>query len=106
MASVKCVGTMAAAGALVAGGFNLYKGLKARKHVVNSAEKMANIHGGKIPTGGMTPDGKLWDGFTTVEQVKKETKKAVAIRTTLSSVFGAVMAGVCAAGTLFLKKHI
>lgn len=106
MSSVKCVGIMAAAGAAVTGGVSLYNGLKTRKKVISDAQKFADLNGGKIPTGGMTKDGKLWDGFTTVDQIKKDTKKSVAIGTSISAAMGAVAAAVVSGLTLLAKAHI
>ena len=106
MSSVKCVGAIAAAGAVITGGVSLYRGAKARKRIIESAQNIANANGGKIPTGGMTPDGKMWDGFTTVDSVKNDTKKSVALSTVLSTAFGAVISGTVAAATLLLKTHI
>lgn len=106
MSSVKCVGLMTAAGALATGGYSLYKGMKTRKQVINNAQRIADTHGGKIPTGGMKKDGTLWDGFTTVDQVKKDTRKALAMGTTMSAVAGAVMTGVISALTLLAKAKI
>ena len=78
MSSVKCIGAMAAAGALVSGGYSLYRGSKARKQVISNAETIAKSNHGQIPTGGMTKDGKMWDGYTTVDKVKKDTAKGLA----------------------------
>ena len=106
MSSVKCVGLMAAAGAIVSGGLGYYRGSKVRKHIIDDAQKIANKNGGKIPTGGMTKDGKLWDGFTTVDEVKKDTKKTMALSTTVNAVAGAIGTAIISALTLFAKSHI
>ncbi len=106
MSSVKCVGIMAATGAMAAGGLSLYNGNKARKMVVANAQKIADANGGKIPTGGMTKDGKMWDGFTTVEEVNKKTKKGIAIGTAFSAAAGGVVTAVISGLTLLAKAHI
>lgn len=106
MSSVKCVGLMAGAGALAMGGLSLYKGVKTRNKIVADAQKFSDAHGGKIPTGGMTKDGKLWDGFTTVDKIKKNTKKTVAISTAVSSVVGGVITAGISALTLLAKAKI
>ena len=106
MSSVKCVGLMAAAGAVVSGGMSLYRGSKARKHIISDAQAISDKNGGKIPTGGMTKDGKLWDGFTTVDNIKKETKNRLIAGTSLSAIAGGIMTGVVSALTLLAKSHI
>lgn len=106
MSSVKCVGAVAAAGALVSGGLGLYRGIKARKHVIESAQRISAANGGRIPTGGMKPDGTLWDGFTTVDKVKKDSKKGVAIGTAVTALAGGVISAVVSAATLLAKAHI
>ena len=103
MSSVKCVGMVATAGALVAGGLNAYRGMKARKQ---DAQRISDSNGGKIPTGGMTKDGKMWDGFTTVDKVKKDTNKSIAIGTALSALAGGIATAVVSAATLLAKAHI
>ena len=97
---------MAAAGAAVTGGLSLYNGINSRKKIIAHAETMSKAHGGKIPTGGMTKDGKLWDGFTTVDKIKKDTAKGVAIGTTLTAIAGAASTAVISALTLLAKAKI
>ena len=106
MSNMKCVGIMAAAGAVVSGGMTLYKGMNARKKVIANAQHIADGRGGKIPTGGMTKDGKMWDGFTTVDQIKKDSAKGLAVTTALSTAAGAVATSVISALTLLAKAHI
>ena len=106
MSSIKCVGAVAAAGALVSGGFGLYKGIKTRNAIIDNAQRISKVNGGKIPTGGMTKDGKLWDGFTTVDKVKKDTKKGVVLGTIMTTIAGAVSAAVIAAATLLINAKI
>lgn len=106
MSNMKCVGIMAAAGAVVSGGMTLYKGKKARQQVIANAQHIADGRGGKIPTGGMTKDGKMWDGFTTVEQIKKDSAKGLAIGTTLSAIAGGITTAVISGLTLLAKAHI
>ncbi|MCR5265146.1 MAG: hypothetical protein K6E29_00960 [Cyanobacteria bacterium RUI128] len=106
MSSVKCVGAMAAAGAVVSGGIGLYRGLQARKAIIKNAQKVSDANGGKIPTGGMTKDGKLWDGYTTVDKVKKDTRKGIALGTIATAISGAVCTAAIAALTLLAKAKI
>jgi len=106
VSSVKCVSMVAAAGALVAGSVNAYRGVKGRKIMLADAQRIADANGGKIPTGGMTKDGTLWDGFTTVDKIKKESKKGVAIGAGISAVAAGVMTAVVSGLTLLAKAHI
>lgn len=105
MSSVKCVGLMAAAGAVVTGGLSLYKGAKARKQVITNAQMVADKNNGRIPTGGMK-NGVLWDGFTTVEQVKKDSKKALVLGTAASSVIGGITTAIISGLTLLAKAKL
>lgn len=105
MSSVKCVGLMAAAGAVVTGGLSLYKGAKARKQVITNAQMIADKNNGRIPTGGMK-NGVLWDGFTTVEQVKKDSKKALVLGTATSSVIGGITTAIISGLTLLAKAKL
>ena len=106
MSSVKCVGIMAAAGGIVTGGMSLYSGMKARKQVIAHAQKVADANGGKIPTGGMTKDGALWDGFTTVDKIKKDSREGIAVGTGITAAVGAVSTAVVSALTLLAKAKI
>ncbi|MCD8378411.1 MAG: hypothetical protein LUB59_06455 [Candidatus Gastranaerophilales bacterium] len=106
MSSVKCVGIMTAAGAAVSGGAALYNGIKTRKKVVAQAQQMADANGGKIRTGGMTKDGKLWDGFTTVDQIKKDSKKGVAAGSAISAITGGIATALISGLTLLAKAKI
>lgn len=105
MSSVKCIGAMAALGAVAAGGMTLYNGMKTRKQVIAQAQTIANNNGGKIPTGGMTHK-VFWDGYTTVDEVKKKTKKGVAVASGLSAVAGAISTGIIAGLTLLAKAKL
>ena len=106
MSSVKCIGAMAALGAVATGGATLYRGMKGRKQAIAQAQVIADNNGGKIPTGGMTKDGKLWDGFTTVDEIKKKSKKAVTLASGISAVAGAISTAVIAGLTLLAKAKI
>ena len=106
MSTVKSVGAVAAAGALVSGGITLYNGIKTRKKVVENAQRIADQEGGKIRTGGMTKDGKLWDGYTTVDQIKKDTRKGVAVGTAISAAAGAFLSAGIASLAFLLKAKL
>ena len=103
MSMVKCVGAVALAGGAIAGGVALGKGLVRRKQIIRSAENIASRNGGKIPTGGMTKDGALWDGYTTVADEKKKVNKTVALMTGASALAGTLISAGCAALTLLMK---
>ncbi len=106
MSSVKCIGAVAILGAMATGGTALYNGMKARKMVVTQAQVIANNNGGKIPTGGMSKDGKMWDGFTTVDAIDKNIKKGVALSSVFSAVMGGISTAMIAGLTLFAKAKI
>ena len=106
MSNMKCVGIMAAAGAVASGGMSLYRGIKTRKQVIANAQHVADGYNGKIPTSGVTKDGKRWDGYTTVDQIKKDSAKGIAVGTALSAVAGAVATTVISGLTLLAKAHI
>jgi hypothetical protein len=105
MSTMKTVGIMTMAGGAISGGISLYKGMQARKAMMANAEKVAKKDG-RIPIGGMTKDGALWDGFTTIDKVKQDSKKAVIIGSAMSSAVGAVSTGIISGLTLLLKSHI
>ena len=106
MSNVKCIGLMAATGAVVSGGMSLYNGIKARKAVIAHAQKISDTNGGRIPTGGMTKDGALWDGFTTVDAVKKQANKKLALISSLNAISGAIGAGIISGLTLLAKAKL
>ena len=106
MSSMKCIGAVATLGALATGGTALYNGRKAKKMVVSQAQKIANNNGGKVPTGGMTKDGKMWDGFTTVDAIDKNFKKGVALSSAFSAVMGGISTAVIAGITLLAKAKL
>lgn len=106
MSSVKCIGAVAALGAAVTGGATLYQGMKTKKQTVAAAQVIADSNGGKIPIGGRTKDGKMWDGFTSVKDIKKNMNKAVALATGFSAALGAIASGAIAGITLLAKAKI
>lgn len=106
MSSGKCIAIMAATGAVVSGGVNLYYGSKARKISIANAEKVASENGGKIPVNGMTKDGKLWNFDMTVDDVKKNANKSLSMGVTMNALAGAAATAVVSGLTLLLKSHI
>ena len=106
MSSVKCISLMTGIGAASIGGMGLYQGNKVRQKQIQVAEQIAKTNQGKIPTGGMTKDGKLWDGFTTVDQVKKDTKKQVGFYAAVNAIKGAAVFGAISGLTLLAKAKL
>ena len=106
MSVVKCIGAVAATGGLFAGGLALGKGIVRGKKIIKSASDIAARHGGTIPTGGMTKDGALWDGFTTVDEEKKKVRKHVALMTGASAIAGALLSAAGAALTLLVQSKL
>ena len=106
MSVVRCIGTVAATGGIIAGGLALGKGIVRGRQIMKTAGNIAAQNGGKIPTGGRTKDGGFWDGFTTVEAEKKKVRKTVAIMTGATAIAGALLSAAGAALTLLVQKGI
>ena len=106
MSTGKCIAITSAAGAAISGGVNLYYGMKARKISLANAEKVASENGGKIPVNGMTKDGKLWNFDMTVDDVKKNADKSLAMGTTMNAIAGAAVTAIVSGLTLLLKSKI
>lgn len=106
MSSVKCVGLVAGLGALATGSLSYYRGSKMREKVISDAQRVSYAHGGKIPTGGMTKDGKMWDGYITLDQVKKDTKKRLILSTAVTTVVSGLLTAGISALTLLAKAKL
>lgn len=105
MASVgKCLGIMAGIGAVTGGASSYYMQSRIDNAMVNQAKAIAKD--GSIPIGGMTKDGKMWDGKISVDEYKKtlsQKKTVVSGLTALGSAIGtAIIAGI----TLALRGKV
>ncbi len=105
MASVvKCLGTMAIGSFIGAAGSAYYL----QKKMDKAALAVASAHAkdGKIPIGGQTKDGKMWDGSITVDEFKKQldskTKKISLIRGAMGSLGATLIAAI----TLLMRGKV
>jgi len=80
----------AACGALT-GGLSYLSATHQIKKQMKVVNQIAAENGGKVPTGGMTKDGKLYDGFTTPEEVKKGYNKERLKATAISAAMGTAL---------------
>jgi hypothetical protein len=105
MASVgKCLGIMATAGFAAASGTAYYVNSKIDKTMMEHAKAIAKD--GTIPIGGMTKDGKMWDGKISVEDYQKKLNKKTQL-TSLIMGFGAAVGTAIISGlTLLLRGKI
>lgn len=105
MASVtKCLGIMAAGSFIGSTGASYFMQSKMNKTLLGETEKMAK--NGKIPIGGMTKDGKLWDGAITVEEFRKNLKKQAQISSLLKGAAVAVFTTLVSGLALLMKAKL
>lgn len=105
MASVaKCLGIMAAGSFVGASGASYYFQSKLNKKAVQDAQAIAK--NGKIPIGGRTPDGKMWDGAISVEDFQKNLNKQTKIAALIKGVGAAIFTTLISGLALLLKAKI
>jgi hypothetical protein len=105
MASVgKCLGIMATAGFAASSGTAYFVNSKINKTMMEHANTMAKD--GTIPVGGMTKDGKLWDGKITVDEYKKNLDKKAAISSLIAGISAAVGTTIISGLTLLLRGKV
>ncbi len=105
MASVvKCMGIMAGAGLLGGAASSYYIQSKVNKAAMK--EVSAHAKDGKIPIGGMSKDGKMWDGFMTVDEFKKNLDKKTQISALITGAMAAVATSVVSGLTLLLRGKV
>ncbi len=105
MASVvKCMGIMAGAG-LLGGAASSYF---VQSKVNNLAMSQIDAHAkdGKIPIGGRTKDGKMWDGQMTVDEFKKNLDKKTKVSSLVTGLMSAAGVAVISGLTLLLRGKI
>ena len=100
----KCMGIMSGIGLAGGAAASYLIQAPANKTAVKKAE--AHAKNGKIKIGGMTPDGKLWDGEMTIDEFKKNLNKKTAITTGLAGVLSAVGTSIIAGLTLLLRGKV
>lgn len=101
---VKCMSIMTGVGLLGGAGASYYMQSKADKAVLNQVA--AHAKDGKIPIGGQTPDGKLWDGAITVDEFKKNLNKKTQVASAVTGLITAVGTALVAGLTLLLKSKL
>ena len=105
MASVgKCLGIMAGAGLIGGAASSYYIQSKVNKIAASEAEKHAK--NGMLPIGGMTKDGKLWDGQISVDEFKKQLKQKSQISALLTGAAAAVATTIVSGLTLLLRGKV
>lgn len=100
----KCLGIIASGSFVGAAGASYFIQSKMNKAVVKEAQNHAKD--GKIPVGGMTKDGKLWDGAMTVDEFKKELNKRTTITSLIKGAGIALFTTLVSGITLLLKAKI
>lgn len=100
----KCMGIITGAGFLTGAGASYYMQRKANNIVLEGAKSRAQ--GGKIKIGGKKPDGTLWDGEMSVDDLKKDLNKKSLISSAIMGAASAVGTAVVAALTLLLRGKI
>lgn len=100
----KCMGIMAGAG-LLGGAASSYL-VQSKVNKVAMREISAHAKDGKIPIGGMTKDGKMWDGQMTVDEFKKNLDKKTKVSSLITGLMSAVGIAVVSGLTLLLRGKI
>ena len=100
----KCMCLMAGFGLASGMGASYIIQRKTNKMVLQQASAVAKD--GVIPIGGKTPDGKLWDGSMTVEQLKKDLNKKSLVSSGIMGLLSAVGTSIIAGLTLILKTKL
>lgn len=100
----KCMGIMTGAGLLCGAAGSYYLQSKANNVTVKMAA--ANAKDGVISIGGKKPDGTLWDGKITVDELKKDLNKKSMISSGIMGTVSAIMTAGIAALTLLLRGKV
>ena len=105
MASVvKCIGIMAGTG-LLGGTASSYL-IQSKVNKVAMQEISAYAKDGKIPVGGRTKDGKMWDGQMTVDEFNKNLDKKTKVSSLITGLISAAGIAVVSGLTLLLRGKI
>lgn len=100
----KCMGIMSGIG-LVGGAATSYF-MQAKSNKLAMERAKTHAQNGKIKIGGMTPDGKFWDGEMTLDEYKKNINKKTAITAGISGVISAITTTIVAGLTLLIGRKI
>lgn len=105
MASVvKCMGIMAGAG-LLGGAASSYL-VQSKVNKVAMQQIGAYAKDGKIPIGGRTKDGKMWDGQMTVDEFQKNLDRKAKISSVITGLMSAAGIAVISGLTLLLRGKV
>jgi len=102
---VKCMGIMSGLGFIGGAASSYFFHNKANKAVVKAAATRAT-QDGYIAIGGMTRDGKLWDGRMKLDEYQKSLQKKTVVASTINGLLAASGAALAACLTLLLKTKI
>ena len=100
----KCLGIMAAGSFIGAAGSSYY--IQSRMNKAVAKEAQAHAKDGKIPIGGMTKDGKMWDGAITVEEFQKKLNKSAQIAALIKGAGVALFTTLVSGVTLLMKAKL
>lgn len=100
----KCVGIMTGVGLVGGAGASYYMQSKVNKLAMK--EVSSHAKNGMVPIGGMTKDGKLWDGQMSVDDFKKQLDKKSQISSLITGVIAAIGTGIISGLTLLLRGKV
>jgi hypothetical protein len=101
---VKCMGVMSGIGLLGGAGASYLMHSRGDKVFLNEVSKHAKD--GKIPIGGRTEDGKMWDGAMSVEDFKKNLNKKTMIASAITGAIAAIGTAIVSGLTLLVKSKL
>ena len=101
---VKCMSIMSGIGLIGGAGCAYAMQKRGDKVLMNEVSKHAKD--GKIPIGGQSPDGKMWDGAMSVEDFKKNLNKKTMIASTITGVIAAIGTAIVSGLTLLVKTKL
>lgn len=101
---VKCMSIMSGIGLLGGAGCAYAMQKRGDNVLINEVSKHAKD--GKIPIGGQTPDGKMWDGAMSVEDFKKNLNKKTMIASGITGAIAAIGTAIVSGLTLLVKTKL
>jgi len=100
----KCMGIITGAGFLTGAGASYCMQRKANNVILEGAKSRAQD--GKIKIGGQKPDGTLWDGEMTIDDLKKDLNKKSLISSAIIGAVTTVGTAIVAGLTLLLRGKV
>lgn len=101
---VKTMGIMTTVGALVGAGVTNYSAKKVEKFTLDQAKTIAKD--GFIPIGGKKPDGTMWDGKMSVDDLEKQMKSKRRLSAAVSGIMSALGIALVSGLTLLLRGKV